>query len=117
MPVVGRVCEYVDVHKANTNDHISPQHTFAKMANSRKMGPNVKVNTEYKTLHPKDSQHNQIFYSLKQKRQQILGDRHLKNCIWRTDKQHMGHKQNAVAILLIKIAQPDVFLPFSTGTN
>lgn len=82
------------------------------MANSRKVGPNVKVNTEHKTLHPKDSQHDQIFYSLKQKRQQILGDRHLKNCMWKTDKQHMGHKQNGLVILLIKIAQPDVFHPF-----
>lgn len=86
--------------------------TVAKMANSRKMGPNVKIITQYKTVHPKESQHDQIFYTLKQKRQQILGARHLKNCIWRTDKQHMGHKQNAVAILLIKIAQPEVFHPF-----
>lgn len=85
--------------------------TVAKMANSSKMGPNVKVVTEYKTyilrIH-----NDQILYSLKQKRQQILRDRYLKNCIWRTDKQHMGHKQNAVAILLIKIAQSDVLHPF-----
>lgn len=86
--------------------------TVAKMVNSRKMEPNVKVIKEYKTLHSKESQHNQIFYSLKHKRQQILGDKHLYNCIWRTDKQHMGHEQNVVAILLIKIAQSDVFHPF-----
>lgn len=35
--------------------------TVAKMANSRKMGPNVKIITQYKTVHPKESQHDQYF--------------------------------------------------------
>lgn len=48
------------------------------------------------------SQHKQRFYTLKQMRQQIFGDRHLKKCIWRTKKQHTCSKQ---------IAQPDVFYP------
>lgn len=106
LPVLRTVWEYVGI--PNITDHTCPFHfknvqkfqsfKVSKMANRRNMGLNSKVITEYKTQPCKKSHHDWMFYTFKQIRQQIPGDRHLKNRL----KQHFHSKQNDVARWLIR---------------